>query len=330
MVRYVRIIGWHTLRLADVVAVLVWTDAGQHLGNGPEGPWHPERHGTTPQLFIPTIQHIHKENMKLLSGPKSSVPDFSEGPFAQSALTLAYDYGLTLDPALVLADSFYALTELFQTSANSICQLLNLLDTVIDGSTGYNQSRSQDYSLGNLSYHQDILKRLGVRLRENISVLESRQSTPWPRSYGSRGENARQSKAKAEATAELLLTDFRNLLSRIERLAVQCQDGMSACMNSAAIEESQCAIGQAGKMKLLTWLAFIYIPLSFTNSFFGMNLGLFGSGTMHLWVWFAVSIPLVPLSYLILAWLSGGISRRLVKKKYVPTRDESYQVGRYI
>ena len=322
-------IGWHTLSLADLVAVLVWTDAGQHLGNGPEGPWRPEQYGTTHGLFIPTIQDIRKEKMKLLSGPKSSVPDFSEGPFAQSALTLAFDYGLTLDPALILADSFYALTELFQTSANSICQLLNLIEAIIDRSTGYSQFQSQDCSLGNLSYHQDILKRLGVRLRENVSVLESHQSTPWPRSYGSRGENTGQSKAKAVAAAEALLTDFRYLLSRTERLAVQCQDGLSACMKKATIVKSQYAIEQAKQIERLTKLAFICITLFFTTSFFGMNLGVFGSGTMHLWVWFALSIPLVLLSCLILAWFSGDIGRRLSKEKRV-TRDDSYQVGRYI
>ena len=314
MVRYVRSIDCNILRNADIGAVLVWTDAGQHLGNGPEGPWRPERSRTIPRnsVFIPIIQHFPEEAMKRLSGLRSPGSYHSEGQFTQSALSLAQNYGLTLDPALVSIDSFYALTELFQTSASSICQLLNLIETIIDTSTGYNQSKSQDYSLGNLSYHQDILKRLGLRLRENISDLESHQSPQWPRSHGLSDEIAIQSKAKAVAAAELLLTDFRNLLSRTEHLSVQCHRGMSVCMNSAAIAESQRAIEQAKQVERLTRLAFFYIPLSFTTSFFGMNMTAFGSGKLHLGTWFAVSVPLMLFSYLVLAWLSGDLGRRLL------------------
>lgn len=260
------------------------------------------------------IQHLPEEAMKLL-GPRKFGPYHLEGPFTQSALSLAQNYGLTLDPALVSADSFYALTELFQTSANSICQLLNLVETIIDTKTGYNQSKSEDYSLGDLSYHQDILKRLELRLRENISDLENHQSPQWPRSHGSNNEKTIQSKAKTVATAELLLTDFRNLLFRTEHLSVRCQAGMSVCMNSAAIAESQRAIEQAKQVERLTRLAFFYIPLSFTTSFFGMNMRVFGSGQLHMWIWFATSVPLLLLSYLILAWLSGDLGRRLLYRE---------------
>ena len=302
---------------ADPAAVLVWTDAGQHLGNGPEGPWRSERPRSNPRksVFIPTIQHFADEEMKRLSRLRSSGVYPSEGPFTQSALSLAQNYGLTLDQALASADSFYAITELCQTSANSICQLLNLVETIIDTSTGYNQYKSQDYSLGNMSYHQDILKRLVLRLRENILDLESYQSSQWPRSYGPSDEKAIQSKAKAVTAAESLLTDFRNLLSRAEHISLQCQGGMSVCMNSAAIAESQRAIEQAKQIERLTRLAFFYIPLSFATSFFGMNLRIFGSGHLNLWIWFAAAIPLLLLSYLILAWFSGDLGRRLLFRK---------------
>ncbi len=82
-------------------------------------------------------------------------------------------------PGPASTNFFYALTALFQTSITSICQLLNLVETMINTSTGYNQSKSQDYKLGNRPYHQDILCRLGLRLRENILDLEDHRSPQY-------------------------------------------------------------------------------------------------------------------------------------------------------
>lgn len=243
--------------------------------------------------------------MKKLLSFKISESDQSRGPFAQSASLLVQNYGLTLDPALLAIDSFYALTELFQLSASSICQLLNLIESIIDQNTGYNLYKSEDYNLANLSYHQDILHRLEIRLRENIFDLEHHLDPKWPRLYDTNSEGVAEKKERTVRTANLLLTDFNKLFSRTQYLLAQCQSGMSVCMNSAAIAESQRAIYQAKQVQQLTRLAFFYIPLSFTTSFFGMNMGLFGSGGLHLWVWFLVSIPLVILSYVALALLGG-------------------------
>ena len=220
----------------------------------PEGQWRPERSWTTSRnpVFIPTTQTLPEETMNRVSGLRKSGSHRSEGQFVQSALSLLQNYGLTLDSVLSLADSFYALTEPFQTSASSICQLLDLTDTIIDASTGYNQFQSRYRNLENLSYHQDILKHLRRRLHESISDLESYQSPQWPRSYGS--SDIGQSKSKAENATELLLADFRFLLSRTEYsyLSRQCLGGMSVCMNSATIEKSQHAIEQAKQIGLLT------------------------------------------------------------------------------
>lgn len=253
--------------------------------------------------------------MKLCSHLKLSGARHQDDSFAQSALSLAQCYGWTLDAGLAGADSFYALTELFQASASSICQLLNLVELLIDRETGYNQFKSQDYSLGNLSYHHDVLKRLELRLHETVSDLESYRSPQWPRSYDFNGDDSNPNKAKAVAAAESLLTDFKNLLSRAEYLSAQCQSGMSVCMNSAAIAESQRAMEQAKQIGRLTRLAFFYIPLSFTTSFLGMNLSIFGSGKIKFWVWFVFSAPVLLLSYLVLAWLSGDLGRGVLQRR---------------
>jgi hypothetical protein len=286
---------------------LIWTDIGQNLTGGPKGPWQLDRPGyiTEKSRFLPTIQHLPSEAANRPPGLMIPDPHRSQGSCPQSASLLAKNYGLTLDPCLLATDSFYALTELFQFSANSICQLLNLIEFMIDESTGKNLYNSPDDSLSRLSYHLDILNRFENRLSESIFDLEHHQSSKWPRMYDEKDATSANKRSKAIATADALLVDFKRLLSRAEHLSARCQSGMAICMNSASIAESKRAISQAQQVDQLTRLAFFYIPLSFTASFFGMNVTSFGTGTLHLWSWFAVSVPLVIISYAVLAFFSG-------------------------
>jgi Mg2+ and Co2+ transporter CorA len=76
---------------------------------------------------------------------------------------------------------------------------------------------------------------------------------------------------------------------------------MHIVINNNMLVESQRAIEQAAGVAKLTRLAFFYIPLSFTTSFFGMNFVQFGTGELSIWLWFAVSIPIFFVSVLFLA-----------------------------
>lgn len=286
---------------ANCSTAVIWTDAAKDLGSGPEGPWHSARSKSICQSspFLPSIRHFpHQAFIRPLDLTLPEVRQ-ARGFFRQSVCLIAQNYGSTMDHTLMALDPLYALSELFQGSADSISQLLNLVECVIDKGTGYNLYKSQDYSLANLSYHQDILNRLESRLLESIFDLQRHQNSSWPRST-----NEAQN-TKSIATIDALLEDFRTLLSRVQHLLVRCQSGMTICMNSAAIAESQKAIDQAKRVEQLTRLAFFYIPLSFTTSFFGMNLKSFGTtGGLQLWVFFATSIPLVFISYVVLGWLN--------------------------
>jgi Mg2+ and Co2+ transporter CorA len=238
------------------------------------------------------------------SSHNASDSQYTLGPYAQSASMISGNFRHTLDPDVAAVDSFYAMTELFQWSASSTCQQINLIETIIDQNTGYNLQKSQEFSLANLAYHHDILNRLEARLREAISQLEQHQNPMWPKLYRPHDAFSLEAMEIAKKAAELLLRDFKTLLSRTEWLSARCQGGMTVCMNSAAIAESKRAISQAEQVEQLTRLAFFYIPISFTTSFFGMNLVIFGTGTIPLWTWFAASIPLALASYLVLALLS--------------------------
>ena len=227
--------------------------------------------------------------------------------FAQSALHLTLEYGKSLDRYLAAEDPFYSLHELFNFSGYSICQLLNLIEAKMEKETGYTMLKSDEHSLSNLLYHDDILQRTGSILVENIRIIEQRGSPAWPRAADKDREE------KAVNARMLLQKDFEELLRRTEVLSIRCKHGMNVKMSNASIAESERAIHQASRVEQLTRLAFFYIPISFTTSFFGMNLGAVGQGKLQLWVWVAVSVPVVLMSYVMLGLFSRRIQRKETK-----------------
>jgi hypothetical protein len=68
-------------------------------------------------------------------------------------------------------------------------------------------------------------------------------------------------------------------------------------MNAVLYLQSQKAIQQAEGVVKLILLAFFFVPLSFTTSFFGMNFNELNR-YKSIWTWFAVSGPLLLLSFL--------------------------------
>ncbi|PGH14578.1 hypothetical protein AJ79_02913 [Helicocarpus griseus UAMH5409] len=66
---------------------------------------------------------------------------------------------------------------------------------------------------------------------------------------------------------------------------------MSAAI--ASLEESKRSVQQNESLKRLTKLAFVFVPLTFVTSVFGMNLDLLGSGQAKTWM----VIVAVPLAY---------------------------------
>lgn len=116
--------------------------------------------------------------------------------------------------------------------------------------------------------------------------------------------------AIASATIQHLLTGFRKLLTRAERLSARRQSGMAICMSNIWVTKRQRPIEQAGRVKQLTVLAFLYILLSYAAPIFGMGLELFGQENVAWWVCLPVT-----------ASLAGGICGRLPSWEGVALAD---------
>lgn len=217
---------------------------------------------------------------------------------AQSAMLLHRLYGQTLIPAILKVDAFYALSELFAFSAFSENQFLNLITSLVDKEQDPPMDKMQA-SLLNLQYWKTTLEAHMQKQQAAISCISSRGAPKWPRATDDEHVKV------IEETAQRLLQDYNHLLMRAQTLRAHCVDLTALLMNKAMLEHAQHGINQADGLTRLTLLAFFFVPLSFTTSFFGMNfVQLQGADgpTLGIWVWFIVSVPLFMASGAFLFW----------------------------
>lgn len=225
----------------------------------------------------PHLHSIHKDQRPIAS-------------LAQSSALLHLNYGKTLSKELMTSDAFYAFQELFSFSAFSHNQLLNMIENDISADSSEENPRELSLNQSNYIYIQEFLERQIVRLQENVEALKARGGSMWPQS------DDEMKNKKCMAAAKVVEKDFEYLVDRTSTLIERCKSRISHLATRALLAESKRAIEQAEEVTNLTRLAFVFIPLSFTASFFGMNLHPIVEGSNPLWIWFAVSIPLMFLS----------------------------------
>jgi Mg2+ and Co2+ transporter CorA len=219
---------------------------------------------------------------------------------AEAASQLCVGYGRTLYEDIMAMDPLYALTEVFNLATASVNQFLNLIEHKLAGFT--DDEHYDDFDmLSNLRYSKDILYRQQRQLEQVSSWLKLRQllgGTGW--------RTTSEEDPKASQTAKSVVQRYEYLQTRVQTLQAQCQDAISNLMNNINSKEVKNSYEQSKRIGKLTFLAFLFAPLSFTTSFFAMNIGL---ENLTLKTWFAVSIVLVSITlFLMVANLSGWIN----------------------
>nr|POE75757.1 glutamyl-trna(gln) amidotransferase subunit a [Quercus suber] len=276
---------------------LICSDIGHSLAEGPRGPWLTDSDLKSPvegPFFYPTFQHV--ENIALNSSVASTVDQHQDDrKFPQTAALLSSNYGHLLDTGVMASDPFYALMDLFRFTAASENQFLNLMDDYIGRETGHSILKVKQPSLSNLLYCQEILEDHTSRLKETTKFVRRRGGPQWPRV--ARLDKERY--AVAESAAEALLSDFEQLEERSRLLIERCSKGMSVIMGSVLLAENRQAIAQGKRVTKLTFIAFLYIPLSFTTSFFGMNVEQLGTEGVPIWAWAIMTVPVLLLTVLV-------------------------------
>ena len=213
----------------------------------------------------------------------------------QSTSLLPFDFDIFLDAKTARTDAFYALHNIFQHTAYSEMQILNLLEAQIKHEMGVlTVEHRRSHSLDNLQYFIMFLDRNIDQINQTLRTVKSRGGQVW--------SNKTSKSKRATSAAEKLQDDFEGLMARALDLRKQCTEGMDVMMNRAVVAESRKGIEQAERVKRLTVLATIFIPLSFVTSLFGMNFQELGTGSQSMWLFAAVCIPVIIGTYIAFVW----------------------------
>ncbi|KAE8441477.1 hypothetical protein EG329_004933 [Mollisiaceae sp. DMI_Dod_QoI] len=193
-------------------------------------------------------------------------------------------------------DPFLFAADIIRTSILSWSQLLDSL-SVIDR----RPEDHADLAAGQIQANKLVIDDASGYMRELLRFVRRRGSADWPTC------KALPSTSKVDMIIQSLDDDLNLLAQQAQELSQRYHEAIVLLMNETSIRESQKGLSQAERTTQLTLLAFIFIPLSFFASCFGMNITeISGSGANpSLWTFVVVSVPctilvlLVPLGPLI-------------------------------
>ncbi|KAK9445103.1 Mg2+ transporter protein, CorA-like/Zinc transport protein ZntB [Metarhizium brunneum] len=104
-------------------------------------------------------------------------------------------------------------------------------------------------------------------------------------------------------------------------LQAQCQDAISNLMNNINLKEVRNSYEQSKRIGKLTFLAFLFAPLSFTTSFFAMNIGL---QNLTLKTRLAMTIGLLSITFFLMVVNFSGWIKLLQNKMHHATKKARY------
>jgi Mg2+ and Co2+ transporter CorA len=103
-----------------------------------------------------------------------------------------------------------------------------------------------------------------------------------------------------KAQWEDIMADIDGVYERVHALQTRVDKIMNVATAITSIEQSKKAMKEARDVTRITYLAFVFVPMSFTASFLSMS-GDFPSKARVYWVFFVIAIPLSTVAVLIAA-----------------------------
>ena len=197
------------------------------------------------------------------------------------------------DRKVMQQDPLYALNGIFSFFVASEAQTLSFLARQIESNTAPKVDAIEvvgTESLSNLLHCRQLLEGHCEELRYVLGIIQRRGGKSWPRARSEISEKA----------ASSLQADLEYLVERAVVLRSRSETSITLAMNVASIGEARRGWYQNKAMFRFTVLVSIYVPFSFTASFFGMNFQQLGQGDLSMWIYVVVSVPVFALSTLFL------------------------------
>ena len=321
--------------------VIAWMDQGRPLEQSPPGPWtsHIESMATP----LPVLQHHPRMAFRTTKNRLDPHANASAEVHQSTAiLPLQYDSLIALVDLARRApqDPLSMCIPLFAHAAFSEVQFLNLMETKIQIQINTIAEGIPADTLGTLQFFYNILNRHTQQLTDSTRALcklaerssqeldgikpeipMSKSAVPPGLGMGTRQQssetetirNVESNSCDGAFTTNGLLEDYEQLQVRCVDLSKMCTRGITLAMNKATIEESRKAIEQSERLKRLTLLATLFIPLTFTSSLMGMNIDLLGQNAVRFWWFFVLCIPVTLFTYITYLWEWGVLRRCWVR-----------------
>lgn len=206
--------------------------------------------------------------------------------------------------ALLQKSPFAVLANVLARAAAAWAQILNFVDSDVDKCKTAAPSSATDalgLALEQLRFNSDFLAGAQQSLNDNVYLIESRGCQTWPghQEYGT-------GTLGAELVSSLLM-DHKYLIRRCSELSRRCETVSQILADIMKMIETRESLDQTKTLHNLTVLAFVFVPLGFVSTFFGMNVDVF-SENPPLWIYFAVAVPTTAIIFLMLALFHGGIT----------------------
>ncbi|KAK1833469.1 hypothetical protein QBC39DRAFT_279084, partial [Podospora conica] len=160
---------------------------------------------------------------------------------------------------------FVFVADLFDTSALCWDQALNFLNDALQHLPDDHVER-----VVILGEAKALIDRATRYFRETMQFIDTRARSHWRQPP--RDDNPEGDQARVDGIASRLRTDFLALTDAAARLSTMCQETMSSTRDDVNIRAAQQALDETRPVILLTYLAFIFIPLALVSSIFGMNV----------------------------------------------------------
>ncbi|KGO68285.1 Mg2+ transporter protein, CorA-like/Zinc transport protein ZntB [Penicillium italicum] len=239
-------------------------------------------------------------------------------PTKGSLDSLSRLFGRQLNADCAQQDAFYALSELFALSAFSVNQTFNLVEQCMNSQVN-SSIEDMQISLESLRQANNFINGRVVRLHETLAHIRTRGShAKWPRASTTKEQEL------AESVANESDHSYQHLLNRATSLTNRIKSESEWLMHKAMLNESQRAFYQGYNMTRITFLAFLFIPLSFTASVFGMNvIELANDDGPKLSIWYWVVVSIVVFAAGLLAWYWDKIKHLIKKIFYSDTAQKN-------
>jgi cation transport ATPase len=198
--------------------------------------------------------------------------------------------------SLLRQSPFFCLFRILTIAALSWTQLLNVVENLI---RSYNESAVEPAKHQYASEQLRVVAQLLDDVSKNITndqVLVEVQHTegwPWP-------EDPHLSQ-KLEALQRALASDHAYLFAQCARLSDQVTSASRSISQAGQLLQNQRSVQEAREVGRLTTLAFLFLPISFISSVFGMNVAEL-AGNPPIWVYFAIALPVSFVTFVVASW----------------------------